>query len=293
MIERSFHAPVLPEQAVSFLLQDPEGIYVDGTLGGGGHTVAICRRLSGNGRIIAFDVDEEAIRYSTDRLDKDAARLTVVRANFSNMLTELRLLDITGVNGILLDLGVSSFQLDNSDLGFSFRGDGHIDMRMDRRQTTMGWDIVNKYSEEDLRTILWKFGEERHGRRIAKRIVASRPIDSTVRLRDVVGSAVGGRYMTKTLARVFQAIRIEVNRELENLGAALRDSLALLNPGGRIVVISYHSLEDRIVKTFFRLHPAELAILTKKPLTASEEEVSGNPRARSAKMRAAERLPHQ
>ncbi len=293
MTERSFHAPVLPEQAVSFLLQDPEGIYVDGTLGGGGHAEAICSRLSGNGRIIAFDVDEEAIRYSTDRLDKDAARLTVVRANFSNVLAELRLLDITGVNGILLDLGVSSFQLDNSDLGFSFRGDGHIDMRMDRRQTTTGWDIVNTYREEDLRTILWKFGEERHGRRIAKRIVASRPIDSTVRLRDVVGSAVGGRYMTKTLARVFQAIRIEVNRELENLGAALRDSLALLKPGGRIVVISYHSLEDRMVKTFFRLHPAELAILTKKPLTASEAEVAGNPRARSAKMRAAERLPHQ
>jgi 16S rRNA (cytosine1402-N4)-methyltransferase len=290
LTERSFHAPVLPEQAVSFLVQDPDGTYVDGTLGGGGHTDLIRAKLSGNGRVIAFDVDEEAIRHATLRLGGTSSHVTFVRANFNNMQAELKLLGITGVNGILLDLGVSSFQLDNSDLGFSFRADGHIDMRMDRRQTTTGWDIVNTYREEDLRNILWKFGEERHGRRIARRIVASRPIDSTVRLRDVVGSAVGGRFLTKTLARVFQAIRIEVNRELESLERILQSSLSLLNPEGRIVVISYHSLEDRIVKTFFRSHTADLAILTKKPITVSDEEIGVNPRSRSAKMRVAEHL---
>jgi 16S rRNA (cytosine1402-N4)-methyltransferase len=240
--------------------------------------------------VIAFDVDEEAIRHATLRLGGTSSRVTFVRANFNNMQAELKLLGITGVNGILLDLGVSSFQLDNSDLGFSFRADGHIDMRMDRRQTTTGWDIVNTYREEDLRTILWKFGEERHGRRIARRIVASRPIDSTVRLRDVVGSAVGGRYLTKTLARVFQAIRIEVNRELESLERILQTSLSFLKPEGRIVVISYHSLEDRIVKTFFRSHAADLEILTKKPITVSDQEIEVNPRSRSAKMRVAEHL---
>jgi 16S rRNA (cytosine1402-N4)-methyltransferase len=290
LIGRSFHAPVLPEQVVSFLLQDPGGIYVDGTLGGGGHTEAICSRLSGNGRVVAFDVDEEAIRFAKLRLDAYAPRVTTVRANFSNMRSELELLDITGVNGILLDLGVSSFQLDNSDLGFSFRGEGHIDMRMDRRQPLTGWDVVNSFSEESLRTILWTFGEERHGRRIAKMIVAARPIESTVRLREVVASAVGGRYLTKTLARVFQAIRIEVNKELVNLEKALLEAPSLLLPGGRMVVISYHSLEDRIVKTFLRSHPAELRILTRKPIMPSDEEISGNKRARSARMRVAERL---
>jgi 16S rRNA (cytosine1402-N4)-methyltransferase len=273
------------------LLTEPEGIYVDGTLGGGGHTEEICSRLSGRGKVIAFDVDDEAVRFAAKGLVEHASGLTIVRANFNTMRPELKLLGITKINGILLDLGVSSFQLDNSDLGFSYRGEGNIDMRMDRRQTMTGWDVVNSYREEDLRTILWNFGQERHGRRIAKKIVAARPIDSTIRLRDVVGSAVGGRYLTKTLSRVFQAIRIEVNKELESLEAALRDSLELLLPGGRVVIISYHSLEDRIVKSFFRLHTAELRILTKKPIVPSDEEIAANTRARSARLRAAERQP--
>lgn len=281
------------EQALSFLLQDPEGTYIDGTLGGGGHTEAICGKLSGAGRVIAFDVDEEAIRFAVSRLGEYSSRLTTIQANFNCMRSELGRLNITAVNGILLDLGVSSFQLDNSDLGFSYRGEGRIDMRMDRRQTVTGWDVVNTYREEDLRTILWTFGEERYGRRIAKKIVAARPIDSTMHLRDVVGSAVGGRFLTKTLARVFQAIRIEVNKELESLEATLRDSLQILAPGARVVVISYHSLEDRIVKSFFRLHPGELKILTRKPVVPADEEVEANKRARSARMRAAERLPQE
>ena len=291
MIGRSFHAPVLQEQAVSFLFQDPEGIYVDGTLGGGGHTEALCNKLSERGRVIAFDVDEEAIRSATQNLGKSARSVTMIRANFSNVRTELEKLGVTAVNGILLDLGVSSFQLDNSSLGFSFRGEGNIDMRMDRRQTVTGWDVVNTYREEDLRSILWTFGEERHGRRIARKIVAARPIESTLALRDVIASAVGGKFLTKTLARVFQAIRIEVNKELENLRTVLQDSLLLLTPGGRIVVIAYHSLEDRIVKSFFRLHPGRLKVLTKKPIVPSDAEIAGNARARSAKMRVAERIP--
>jgi 16S rRNA (cytosine1402-N4)-methyltransferase len=290
---RSFHAPVLSGEAIEFLLREPGGIYIDGTLGGGGHAEAILSRLSGGGRVIAFDLDEEAIRFAAQRLEAFSSRLTIIRANFNSMRPELESLAIRKVDGILLDLGVSSFQLDNSNLGFSFRGDGDIDMRMDRRQTLTGWDVVNSYREEELREILWTYGEERHGRRIAKKIVAARPIGTTVRLRDVVGSAVGGRFLTKTLARVFQAIRIEVNSELSNLETALRGSLELLAAGGRIAVISYHSLEDRIVKRFFREHPAEFRILTKKPVVPSDDEIAGNTRARSARLRAAERLPDQ
>jgi 16S rRNA (cytosine1402-N4)-methyltransferase len=211
------------------------------------------------------------------------------------------------IDGLLLDLGVSSFQLDDASKGFSFRLDETIDMRMDRRLSVSGRDVVGTFSETDLAEIIWKYGEERNSRRIARAIVNRRPIATTRALRDAVLSVVGERFLTKTLARVFQAIRIHVNNELENLEKALRAALQVLSPGGRLAVISYHSLEDRIVKDFFRQHAAaiipsgnkyvadmivvpRLKLLTKKPVAPSPAEAERNPRARSAKLRVAERV---
>jgi 16S rRNA (cytosine1402-N4)-methyltransferase len=215
-------------------------------------------------------------------------------------------LNVLMINGLLLDLGVSSFQIDEESKGFSFRGDEKIDMRMDRRQTWSGWDVVNTYDEKKLADVLWRYGEERNSRRIARRIVEARTIDSTGKLAATIEDAVGKKFLIKTLARVFQAIRIEVNDELRSLEQALTDSVELMMEGGRIVVISYHSLEDRIVKKFFRnasldkipsghkyvpdeVITPKLRVLTKSPLLASVPEIDRNPRARSAKLRVAER----
>ncbi|MDH4069469.1 MAG: 16S rRNA (cytosine(1402)-N(4))-methyltransferase RsmH [Ignavibacteria bacterium] len=289
MKDRDFHAPVLPEQVISFLVTDRSGIYVDGTVGGGGHTEVICRHLSAEGRVIGFDQDEHALEFAGSRLSVFGDKVVLVRSNFGTMVEQLRSLGTARVHGVLLDLGVSSHQLDRAELGFSYRNDGAVDMRMDRRQELTGRDVLNEYPEEDLQRVIREFGEERYARRIARAIVYRRPIESTHQLRDAVGSAVGGRYLTKTLSRVFQAVRIEVNNELAVLEAVLPDIVSLLAEGGRAVVISYHSLEDRIVKTFFRNNRDMLNILTKKPLIASPEETIHNPRSRSAKLRAAER----
>jgi len=300
VIEGSYHAPVLVDEVVSHLVTDAEGIYVDATLGGGGHTEAVCKALHGSGRVIAFDVDEDAIRFARARLKQYGTNVTIVRANFNELRMNLNHLGIDRIRGLLLDLGVSSFQLNEESRGFSFRTDAKIDMRMDQRQTFTGWDVVNSYDEKQVADLLKKFGEERNAKRIAERIVRARPLNSTQQLKDAVESAVGGRFLTKTLARVFQAIRIEVNQELRNLARVLSDSLDLLLPGGRIAVISYHSLEDRIVKNFFREYSApsgtqdrslpRFRLLTKKPLRASAGEIEQNPRARSAKLRVVERL---
>jgi 16S rRNA (cytosine1402-N4)-methyltransferase len=283
------------------------GVYVDGTLGGGGHAEAICKQLGERGRLICFDADNDAIRFASERLKEFVGRVTFVHSNFRNIKSELRALGVNAINGLLLDLGVSSFQIDEEAKGFSFRGDERIDMRMDRRQALSGWDVVNTYDEAKLADVLWKYGEERNSRRIARRIVEARTIESTGNLASVIESAVGKQFLTKTLARVFQAIRIEVNDELRRLEQTLDDTIELMAPGGRMVVISYHSLEDRIVKTFFKSASADktpsghkyipdtvlvptLRILTKSPVHASDEETARNPRARSAKMRAAERI---
>lgn len=271
------------------LLTDRSGVYVDGTVGGGGHAEAICRVLSASGRVIGFDQDEYALEFAGSRLITFGQQVTLVRSNFGTMVEQLRTLGISRVHGILLDLGVSSHQLDRAELGFSYRSDGLVDMRMDRRQQLTGREVLNSYREEDLQRVIREFGEERYARRIARAIVNRRPIESTHQLRDAIGSAVGGRYLTKTLSRVFQAVRIEVNNELAVLEAVLPDVVSLLVDGGRVVVISYHSLEDRIVKNFFRSNRDTLNVLTKKPMIASQEETSHNPRSRSAKLRAAER----
>lgn len=301
-----FHAPVLCEEAVDALVVDPGWTYVDGTVGGGGHAECIGERLSPAGRLICFDADADALEASRVRLARFAPRVLFVHSNYSGIGQALGDPGRGAVGGILLDLGVSSYQFDEGARGFSFRVDERLDMRMDRRQSLTAWDVVNSYDEKRLADLLWRFGEERQSRRIARRIVGKRPVDSTGALRDAIAATAGGPHLVKTLARVFQALRIEVNAELDHLRTALEQVPDVLKPGGRIVVIAYHSLEDRMVKEFFRResatrvpsgHPLlpdhartpRLRTVTRKPLEPGDEEVRLNPRARSAKMRVAER----
>ncbi len=303
----SYHLPVLCQEVVEFLISDPGGVYVDGTVGGGGHAGEIVRRLSGEGMLVCFDADADAIDHASRHLAGAGTRVKFIHANVRRLRPELSALTIAHIRGILLDLGVSSFQIDEGSKGFSFRSDDALDMRLDRRQSLTAREIVNGYSEADLAELIFRYGEEHHARRIARRIIGARPLETTGALASVVASAVGDRFLTKSLARVFQALRIVVNDELESLKEALAAAVELLEPGGRIVVLSYHSLEDRIVKEFFRAEAAErvpsghkylpdarrvprLKILTKKPLRPTAREQAGNPRARSAKLRVAERV---
>jgi 16S rRNA (cytosine1402-N4)-methyltransferase len=306
-MDTQYHVPVLQDEALGFLISDTRKTYVDATVGGGGHAERICELLQGQGSLICFDADTDAIAFARERLGKFRDRVTFVHSNFRNLRAELQALQVVEISGLLLDLGVSSFQLDEATKGFSYRSDAPIDMRMDRRQNLTGWDVVNTYSEQTLADVLYRFGEERQSRRIARVIVGSRTIQTTRELSVAIESAVGKRHLPETLSRVFQAVRIEVNGELKNLEAVLEDSLDVLSPGGRVVVISYHSLEDRIVKDFFRRESRgtipsgskylpdrvavpKMKILTKKPVRAKADEIERNPRARSAKMRVAERL---
>jgi 16S rRNA (cytosine1402-N4)-methyltransferase len=301
-----FHEPVLCGEAVSRLVWDPEGTYVDGTTGGGGHAEKICGVLRGQGRLICIDADADALAVARERLRECRKRVSFVQANFGTLREVLADLGITGFHGLLLDLGVSSHQLDEVSRGFSFRGDAPLDMRFDARGGQSALDVLNGLDEAGLAHILREYGEELAARRIARAVIARRPITTTRELAEAVESAVGGRFLTKSLARVFQAVRIAVNHELDNLHRVLEQGRDLLVPGGRLVVISYHSLEDRIVKEFFKADAARvipsghplipdtertpgLAILTKKPVTPSDDEQRANPRARSARMRVAQR----
>lgn len=303
----TYHEPVLCTEALRYLITDSNGIYVDATVGGGGHAEAICRQLGAQGKLIGFDADVDAIVETEKRLLPHASQVTLIRENFRSMNDTLAARGIERVTGILFDLGVSSYQLDTGTKGFSFRADESLDMRMDHRRGMRAWDIVNTYPEERLAQVLREFGEEHAARRIARAMVRERPVETTGALRNVVEECVGQRFLTKSLARVFQALRIEVNEELPSLAQALEGVPGLLKPAGRCVVIAYHSLEDRIVKDFFRDEAADrirsahkylpdeprvprLEILTRKPVTAGEEERARNPRARSAKLRAAARI---
>jgi len=305
-----FHIPVLVDVVLRYLVTAPDGTYVDGTLGGGGHAEELLKILSPEGRVIGFDRDVEALSAAQARLGKFGGRFLCAQEDFANLRRAVSVFGISSVHGLLLDLGVSSHQLDEGSRGFSFQRDARIDMRMDNKQQLDGWGVVNTYSAERLFGLFKEFGEERYARRIARTLVAargSRPINSTGELARIVEKCVSGRSLQQSLSRIFQAIRIEVNHELESLQTALRGIMEILTPGGRIVVISYHSLEDRIVKEFFRnealkvirsphkLLPDQqrvprLNILTKKPVEPEVEEIRLNPRARSAKLRAAERL---
>jgi 16S rRNA (cytosine1402-N4)-methyltransferase len=302
----SYHEPVLCSEALRFLLTDPSGVYVDGTVGGGGHAERLCEALHPGGRLVCFDADRDAIHHARERLRDYGNRISFVHRNFGALREELEAIGIGAINGLLLDLGVSSFQIDEPGKGFSFQANGVLDMRFDHRQERTAMDVVNGADEKELERIIRWYGEERMARRIVRQIIRRRPLRMTSDLSASVEAAVGGRFLTKSLARVFQAVRIEVNQELPILRQALHDAVSLLYSGGRLVVISYHSLEDRIVKEVFKEYSARmipsghpyvpdrqvtplLEVLTRKPLMASEDERRTNPRARSAKMRVAER----
>lgn len=306
------HRSVLLYECINGLDIKPSGIYVDGTAGGGGHSFEIAKRLDG-GRLIAIDRDEAAVKAAGDRLSVYGETATVVRSNFFELASVCERLGIEQIDGLLLDLGVSSYQLDTADRGFSYMADAPLDMRMDKRDGVTAYDIVNGYTEERLKKILYEYGEERYSAAIASSIVRERqkkPIESTLELAELIKYSIppsareGGHHPAK---RSFQAIRIEVNGELDVIEPAIKDAARLLRKGGRIAIITFHSLEDRIVKQAFAglaqgcICPKEfpicvcnnkptLKIITRKPILPSAEELEENPRSRSAKLRVAEKL---
>ncbi|MBI5216139.1 MAG: 16S rRNA (cytosine(1402)-N(4))-methyltransferase RsmH [Ignavibacteriae bacterium] len=309
MIE-GYHKPVLVDEVVRLLCAGLDGVYVDCTLGGGGHAANILQHVTPQSTLIGIDRDTDALDEARKNLIEFTGRVLFVQDNFANVRIRVEELIDGNIVGMLLDLGVSSHQIDAAHRGFSFQSESRLDMRMSRNQQLDAWTVVNTYDEPQISNVFWKYGEERFSRKIARRITERRrnkTLDTTRELAEVVESVVGQRMLTKSLARIFQALRIEVNNELENLQQGLCDAVEMLHPGGRLVVISYHSLEDRIVKTFFREQSqpettgaesllrridmnAKIRVLTKKPIVPTETEINRNPRARSAKLRAVERL---
>lgn len=288
------HLPVMLEEVVTCLAPVDGGLYVDGNLGLGGHTEGILEACGPTGRVVGFDWDAAALTLAQERLARFAGRVRFVHKNFASIKETLMELGIGTIDGLLLDLGLSSLQLDASGRGFSFKGSEPLDMRMDQRQTTTAAELVNEASEEELADIFFYYGEERQARRIAERIVAERRkerIVSTDQLVALVDQAIPKRFHPKKIhvaTKVFQALRIAVNRELDSLEQVLADGAALLAPGGKFCVISFHSLEDRLVKQAFRENPL-LEVVTQKPLVPGRAECLRNPRARSAKLRVAAR----
>ncbi len=306
------HTSVLLEETIENLDIKPQGIYLDGTLGGGGHAYEVAGRLTGTGRLIGIDQDEDALAAAGKRLEPYRERVTLIRDNYANAAGALAGIGVYGVDGIVLDLGVSSYQLDNEERGFSYRYDAPLDMRMDRRQTLSAKEIVNEYSENELSRILRDYGEEKFAKNIAKHIVAARkdkPLEMTGELNEIIKASIPAKMRATgghPSKRTFQAIRIACNRELEVLQDSLDGLIALLNPGGRLCVITFHSLEDRIVKSGFRKNEnpctcppdfpvcvcgkvAKGKVITKKPILPTEEETEENSRAKSAKLRVVEK----
>jgi 16S rRNA (cytosine1402-N4)-methyltransferase len=289
MNQNVFHIPVMVDEVIRYLITKEDGIYIDGTIGGGGHSEEILKRTKC--KVIGFDIDPEAIKFAQERLKPFGERVIILRRNYAQVKEALAELGVSKVSGFLLDLGVSSFQLDYGG-GFSFRFDEKLDMRMNRTSDLTAERILNEFSEEDIALIIRFFGEERRARMIAREIVRYRQrkkIERTSELVKFIDKVVPRKYRLKTLSRVFQALRIAVNKELDNLKVALDSSVDILEKGGRIVVISYQSLEDRIVKSFFKSNE-KIRNLTKKPVTPKEEEIRLNPRSRSAKLRAGEKI---
>lgn len=292
------HIPVMVEEVMELLRCEPGRIYVDGTLGGGGHAEEILKRTHPNGMVIGIDWDLRAIEEAKERLKPFGGRIRVVRENFVRLPEILKSAGIEEVDGILLDLGLSSLQIDEVERGFSFRGEGPLDMRMDQRAECTAADLVNRLPLKELERILLEYGEERWARRIGKAIVEGReqsPIQTTLDLSRIVYRAIPKRYQSRRIdpaTRTFQALRMRVNRELENLKEMLTLGWRALRRGGRFCILTFHSLEDRLVKDGFRRleREGEMRILTKKPLTPSVEEERRNPRSRSAKLRCAERI---
>lgn len=306
------HTSVLYDETVNGLKIKPGGIYVDGTLGGAGHAKAVCEKMKGKGRFIGIDQDADAIAAASERL-KEFPFVTIVRSNYEAMAQVLKEQGITKVNGIMLDLGVSSYQLDTAERGFTYKVDAPLDMRMDNRMEKTAKDIVNGYSELELFRMIRDYGEDQFAKNIAKHIVRMRqekPLETTFELVEAIKAAIPAKIRMNTghpAKKTFQAIRIELNRELEVLENTLDDMINLLAPGGRLCVITFHSLEDRIVKLKFRenenpcICPPEFPIcvcgkvskgkvVTKKPILPSEEELRMNSRSKSAKLRIFERV---
>ena len=306
------HKSVLLDETIEGLNIKPDGIYVDGTLGGGGHAYEVCRRLNNKGSFIGIDQDAAAIEAAGTRLSDFGERVTIIRSNYCDMKSRLHEKGIDKVDGIVLDLGVSSYQLDTAERGFSYREDAPLDMRMDRRQKMTARDIVNDYEERELYRVIRDYGEDKFAKNIAKHIVAARqkaPIETTGQLTEIIRASIPMKFQKKSghpAKRTFQAIRIELNQELEVLKNSLDAMIDLLNPGGRLCIITFHSLEDRIVKSALRKNenpctcPSDFpvcvcgkiskgSIITRKPILPSKEEMEENSRAKSAKLRIFER----
>ena len=307
------HTSVLLNETIEGLKIKPDGIYVDGTLGGGGHSFEIAKRLNDNGRLIGIDQDEAAIMAAGERLRDFGDKVIIVRSNYRNALSVLHDLGIEKIDGMMLDLGVSSYQLDTQERGFSYRYDAPLDMRMDLRQTLTAKDIVNGYSETELFHIIRDYGEDRFAKNIAKHIVmarAKKPIETTGELNEIIRAAIPAKMRAEgghPSKRTYQAIRIECNKELEVLKESLEELIGILNPGGRLCIITFHSLEDRIVKTAFKKaenpctcppsfpvcvcgKKSQGKVITGKPVLPCEEEMESNPRSKSAKLRIFEKI---
>ncbi|MBK7630559.1 MAG: 16S rRNA (cytosine(1402)-N(4))-methyltransferase RsmH [Ignavibacteriales bacterium] len=303
------HIPVMLNESLDLLITDRSGIYFDATLGFGGHSSEIIKRLNNDGRLIAADVDTNAFEFSRKKF-ADESGVSLYNFNYSFIDVIAKIESIQNYDGVLADLGVSSFQLDNPESGFTYRSDALLDLRMDKTKKVTAADVINTFTEEDLANVFYEYGEEKNSRKISRTIVERRTgkrIETTGQLVSIINELVPLNFQRKTLSRIFQALRIYVNDELGNLKLFLENSLKVLKKGGRIVVISYHSLEDRIVKDFFKaetivsLSPKEdplglikkdarLELINRKPLLPSDDEIRNNYRARSAKLRAAERL---
>jgi len=312
-METFSHRSVMPDEVIQYLNPRPGGIYLDGTLGGGGHARLILERCTPGGMLIGIDQDQEALRATGQRLAEFGASAQLVHGNFGNLESHLDRLGVSALDGFILDIGVSSHQLDSGNRGFSFQHDAPLDMRMDTSQGQTATNLLNELPEEELERIIWEYGEERWAKRIASFIVKARleaPISGTFQLVDIIKGAVPKAKWDERIhpaTRTFQAIRIAVNRELDNLEKGLREAIDRLKPTGRGVVISFHSLEDRIVKHIFREYATgctcprnlpvcvcnnepRVRVLNNKPVMASEKEISENPRSRSAKLRSVEKL---
>lgn len=307
------HISVLPDETIENLNIKPDGIYLDGTLGGGGHAYRICEKLSEGGRLFGIDQDEDAIAAASRHLEDFKEKVTIIHSNYCNAKEALSERGVKKVDGIILDLGVSSYQLDNEERGFSYKYDTNLDMRMDRSSSFSAKTIVNEYSEAELYRIIRDYGEEHFAKNIAKHIVqrrAAKCIETTGELNEIIKAAIPAKMRAKTghpSKRTFQAIRIECNHELEVLRDSLDDMIDMLNPGGRFCIITFHSLEDRIVKSTFKKNedpctcPPEFPVcvcgkiskgkvITRKPILPGESELEGNKRAKSAKLRVFEKI---
>lgn len=306
------HLPILRDEIINLLNINPNGVYVDCTVGGAGHSSAICEKLNDNATLICFDKDLEALSVSKQRLEKYSCKKIFIHSDFHSFKEKLKELNISKADGVLIDLGVSSYQLDNYERGFSYMGDGRLDMRMDQSKDFSAYNVINEYSPQNLTKILYEYGEEQFTKSIVSNIIKTRgqsPIASTKQLVEIINASVPVkvRIDKASVKRVFQAIRIEVNGELAGLEQTLLDIINKLKKGGRLAVLTFHSLEDRIVKNVFKResidclcdkklpicvckHKASIKLVNRKPIVASKEEMENNSRSKSAKLRVIEKL---